>query len=166
MDLVYGQNHLYRRSARCLVRVWWTWCSALPHLSLVLHLAATETGAYAIAYDFEVRRLIERLARRRDASADFNKLLCDENEEIYRYLKVDLGKSRANNQADAAPANAKFGKNAKAPPPAALPPPPNRRNDRTWANNRTWSHGSRNQAYDKSSLDPKAQGKGRGKQSK
>ena len=136
------------------------------HISLVLHLAVTETAAYSIDYDFELSRLVGRTARRRDASADPPKLLREENEDIKRYLKVDLGKARANNQTNVSRAKAKFGKNAKAPPPAALHPPANRRNDRTWANNRTWSQGSHNQSYDKSSFGPKDQGKGRGKQSK
>ena len=93
------------------------------HLSLVLHLAVTETADYAIAYDFELRRLIDRMARRRESSSDPTKLLCEENEDIVRYLNVDLGNGRANNQTNVSNANDKFGKNANAPHPAALPPP-------------------------------------------
>ena len=70
-----------------------------PHLSLVLHLAVAETAAYAIFYDYVLRRLIGRLARRLCDSSDFHKLLCEENEKIGRYLKVELGKCRPDNLA-------------------------------------------------------------------
>ena len=66
------------------------------HLSVVLHLAVTETASFAIAYDQELRQKIQRMARKRDSAVDFGKLLGGENEEIKRYLKGSLGKGRAN----------------------------------------------------------------------
>ena len=65
------------------------------HLSIVLHLAVVETAAFAIAYDMELRTKIQRMARKRDSTADFAKLLSEENEEIKRYLKESLGKGKA-----------------------------------------------------------------------
>ena len=66
------------------------------HLSIVLHLAVTETASFAMAYDHELRQKIQRMARKRDSTVDFGKLLGEENEEIKRYLKESLGKGRAN----------------------------------------------------------------------
>ena len=83
-----------------------SWCSfgglqaQFSHLSIVLHLAVTETASFAIAYDQEIRLKIQRMARKRDSAVDFGKLSGGENEEIKRYLKESLGKGRANvNQA-------------------------------------------------------------------
>ena len=67
----------------------------LSHLSIALHLGVIENGAFAIAYDSEARNRTQRLARRRDATLDFGKLLSEENDEAERYLKsIDLGKGR------------------------------------------------------------------------
>ena len=52
------------------------------HLSIVFRLAVTETASFAIAYDLELRRMIERLARLRDADCDFPKLLCEETQKL------------------------------------------------------------------------------------
>ena len=65
------------------------------HLSIVLHLAVVETATFAIAYDHELRQKLQRMARKRDSTADFAKLLSEENEEIKRYLKEGLGKGKA-----------------------------------------------------------------------
>ena len=53
-----------------------------------------ENGAFAIAYDTEMRLRLQRLARRRGSSVDFAKSLSEENDEVKRYLKSDLGKGR------------------------------------------------------------------------
>ena len=68
----------------------------ISNFSLFLHLDTTETAAYAIAHDLELRRLLGRHSRRCDSSANFPNLLCEENEEIKRHMKNDLGKGRAN----------------------------------------------------------------------
>ena len=65
------------------------------HLSIALHLAVVETTAFAIAYDQELRIKIQRMARKRDSTADFAKLLDEGNGEIKRYLKESLGKGNA-----------------------------------------------------------------------
>ena len=70
--------------------------SQLSHWSIALRQAVTETASFAIAYDLELRRMAERLARRRDPDCDPPKILRDGNEEIKRYSKVDLGKGRNN----------------------------------------------------------------------
>ena len=66
----------------------------LSHLSVVLHLGVVENGSFAIAYDTEMRLRLQRLARRRDSSVDYAKFLSEENDEVKRYLKSDLGKGR------------------------------------------------------------------------
>ena len=112
--------------------------SQLSHLSIVLHLATTETASYAISYDLELRNMIARLARRRDAGCDFSKLLCEENEEIKRYLKVDLGKGRNNSgivpDPKRTPRPPKAGRFPRPdfPSQASWQPPPPRWNPRPW----------------------------------
>ena len=66
----------------------------LSHLSIVLHLGVIESAAFAISYDCELRNRIQRLARKRDSNVDFAKLLSEENEDVKRYLKSDLGKGK------------------------------------------------------------------------
>ena len=69
-------------------------------LSAVIHLAVVETAAFAIAYDAELRGRTQRLARRRDTQVDFAKMLSEENEDVKRYLEIDLGKGKAPAKAD------------------------------------------------------------------
>ena len=64
----------------------------LSLLSIVLHLAVVETANFAIAYDQELRSRIQRLARKRDTKTDIILALAEENDEVERYLKCDLGK--------------------------------------------------------------------------
>ena len=55
----------------------------LSHLSIALHLASTETAAYAIAYDNALRLLLQLLlTRRRSGDTEFDKLLCEENDDV------------------------------------------------------------------------------------
>ena len=63
----------------------------LSHISIALHLGIAENAAFAIAYDSDLRNRIQRLARRRDATLDFGKILSEENDEVKRYLRpLDL----------------------------------------------------------------------------
>ena len=82
----------------------------LCHLSVVLHLGVTENGAFAIAYDTEMRLRLQRLARRRDSSVNFAKFLSEENDEVKRYLKSDLGKGRPPQTTERPPPKKPFGK--------------------------------------------------------
>ena len=66
----------------------------LSLLSIVLHLAVVETANFAIAYDCELRARIQRLARKRDSKTDIIQMLTEENDEVKRYLKNDLGKGK------------------------------------------------------------------------
>ena len=67
-------------------------CAQLSLLSIVLHLAVVETANFAIAYDRELRSRIQRLARKRDTKTDIILMITEENDEVERYLKSDLGK--------------------------------------------------------------------------
>ena len=62
------------------------------YLSLVMYLDVTETAAYAIAYDCELRRLIGLIARRRDAGIDIPTTPCAGYSDVGRYFNVDLGR--------------------------------------------------------------------------
>ena len=105
-----------------------------------------------------LRRLIGRLARRRDADADFPNPICDGNGDIERYPKHDVSNEKANNAQTGNSPTARIPKNAKAPP-----PPYNRRDNGDWYNNRAWSQGSHNQSYDKETPSaPSRQGEARG----
>ena len=54
----------------------------------------TENAAFAIPYDWEIRSRLQRFARRRDTSVDLAKFPIEENEDVKRDLKSDLGKGR------------------------------------------------------------------------
>ena len=69
-------------------------------ISAVLHLAAAEAAPFAIARDAEFRGRARRLARIRDTQADCAKMISEENEDVKRYLKADLGKGKPPAKAD------------------------------------------------------------------
>ena len=61
-------------------------------ISVVLHLSIFETAAFAIAHDAELRGRIHHLSRRRDTQVDLPNMISEENGDVKRYLKTDLGK--------------------------------------------------------------------------
>ena len=71
----------------------------LNHLSVALHLAVTENATLAIHYDRELRLHLQRLARSRDADVDFYQSLSEENTQIKRQVKTEMGKNRGNKTA-------------------------------------------------------------------
>ena len=81
-DLAYAWHHFGGPSAQ------------LPHLSIILHHAVTETAAYAISYDSALRLLFHRIAPQRSGDTDFAKLLREEDEEDNRQLKTEFTKTR------------------------------------------------------------------------
>ena len=94
----------------------------LCHLSVALHLGVAENGAFAIAYDTEMRLRLQSLARRRGSSVNFAKFLSEENDEAKRYLKSDLGKGRAPQTTERPPPKKPFGKkNSKGDNPNFIP---------------------------------------------
>ena len=93
--------------------------------------------------------MLGRLARRRDTSANFHKLSCEQNEEIERYLKADLGKGRADT---GYPANSKVKAHwqPKHVTPSKAPPNTPKAPDRSWYQPaRPWQNFQANQFHSK-----------------
>ena len=66
----------------------------LPRPRIALHLGVTENAAVTIPCDWEMRHRLQRLARSRDTTGDFDMFLSGDNDGVKRYLKSDLGKGR------------------------------------------------------------------------
>ena len=101
--------------------------------------------------------MIERLARRRDPYCDFPNPICEEEEDIKRYLEIDLGEGRNNSTFSPDPKRTprpKAGRNVR----RELPPQtPQEWNQNQWTR-RPW-HPAQNYAEASQPAPKKGEGK-------